>query len=158
MTELTHNQQLIVNVKRMLSRIKRLIPYPILKYGDVLIQSLNPVFWIRAIQAAEEFIHLMRRQRVEITDYQDKHGLSAIMYFSGDISIYIHHQKMEDLNSDIVEKFTSELRKKSHTITRLPSVFLAWLGQLVGLAGYFNWPKIEATAIHLIDIIRSFIA
>lgn len=156
MNESAQKESLRILRKRLIPRVKRLIPIPILKYGDVLLQSINPIFWIRAAKAFKECWKLMRNQRVELNGFAQTHGLSAIMYFTGDISIYIHHQKMEDLDGDVVEKFTSELRKKSHTITRLPSVIFTWIGQLIGLLSYFNWVKIESTAIQMYNFLQSF--
>ena len=144
-------------LKRTGRRGQRLIPYSILKYGDVLLQSVNPVFWVRAIRTLKEFAQLMRQQRVEINAFEEQHGLSAIMYFTGDISIYIDHQKIENLDSDLVTAFTNDLRKKSHTITRLPSVIITWLGQFAGFSIYWNWESLLESINPIIHNIQRFI-
>ncbi|MBO6794381.1 MAG: hypothetical protein JJ895_10760 [Balneolaceae bacterium] len=149
--------KLIQVLKRTWKRGQRLIPYPILKYVDVLLQSLNPVFWVRAIRSFKEFACLMRQQRVEINDFEKQHGLKAIMYFTGDISIYIEEQKIDDLDELLVENFTSDLRKKSHTITRLPSVMMAWLGQISGALTYMKWNSIIDSTNQIIHKLQGFL-
>ncbi len=144
-------------LNRTWRRIQRLIPFSILKYGDVLLQSLNPVFWVRAIRSFKEFVQLMRQQRVELTAYEKQHGLSAIMYFTGDISIYIAEQKMDMVDDSLVEKFTNDLRKKSHTITRLPSVIITWLGQISGSLMYWKWNSIIDSTNQIIHKIHGIL-
>jgi len=127
----------------MLVQLKKYFPYSLLKYAEILVQSINPIFWVRALKSAIKCWHLLIYSRVVFDKYESKNGLSAIIYLTGDISIFILEGKMDDLDSTAASTFNADLQDLSHTITLLPSVIITWIGQVIGLFIYFKWIKIN---------------
>ena len=96
---------------------------------------------------------LLFKRRVEINKYRETTGLSAIFYFTGDVSIFIDEHRLHSIDADTSRKFLKDLEEVSHTMARFPSVVLAWFGQAIVILSYFKGSNLIESINNLMGMV-----